>query len=121
MKIQTLIAALLFALGAAALAQTAPAVAPAVVKDPAATPGLDQRQARQEQRINQGIASGQITPKEAARLKAREHRLQAAKLAAKSDGVVTKRERRKLQHMANRNSRAIKRQKHDAQRVPLAG
>ena len=120
MKIQTLIAALLFVVGGGALAQTPP-LAPAVVKDPTATPGVDQRQARQARRINQGIASGQLTPKEAARLKAREHRLQAAKLAAKSDGVVTKRERNTLQHRANHNSHAIKRHKHDTHKAAPAG
>ena len=120
MKMRTLLAALFFTVGAAVLAQTPPAVAPVGGNDPAATPGLDQRQARQDRRINQGLASGQLTPKEARRLKARERRLQAAKLAAKSDGVVTKRERRRLQHLADRNSRAIKRQKHDAQKTAPA-
>ena len=34
----------------------------------AETPGIDQRQANQEQRIDQGIASGQLTQREAGRL-----------------------------------------------------
>jgi hypothetical protein len=33
-----------------------------------ATPGVDKRQANQEARIQQGVQSGQLTPKEAVKL-----------------------------------------------------
>ena len=49
-KLRTLAAATLAFAAAGAFAQAASA--------PAATPGVDQRQANQEQRIDQGIASG---------------------------------------------------------------
>lgn len=81
-----------------------------------ATPNLDKRQANQEKRIEQGVKSGELTKKEAARLEKREAKLEANKQKAKADGVVTKKERAKLQHEANRDSKAIYRQKHDAQK-----
>jgi hypothetical protein len=110
MKIHTLIAALALTAGGAAFAQ-----APAAPKDPLATPGIDQRQANQEKRIDQGIASGTLTSKETARLDKRETKIEADKLAAKADGKVTAAERRKLKREENRASRAIYRQKHDRQ------
>ena len=110
MKIQTLIAAIALTVGGAAFAQ-----APAAPKDPLATPKIDQRQVNQEKRIDQGIASGALTKKEATQLDKRETKIEADKLAAKADGKVTKAERRKLNREQNRASAAIKRQKHDAQ------
>ncbi|MES2191857.1 MAG: hypothetical protein V4454_17180 [Pseudomonadota bacterium] len=110
MKIHTLIAALALTVGGAAFAQT-----PVAPKDPLATPKIDARQARQEKRIDQGIASGALTSKETARLDARETKIESDKLAAKADGKVTGAERRKLRREEDRASRAIYRQKHDAQ------
>lgn len=79
------------------------------------TPRLDKREARQQQRIDQGVASGQLNARETNRLEKREAKLAADEAAAKSDGKVTAAERRKLQREANRDSRAIYKQKHDAQ------
>ena len=112
MKLNTLIAAVALTLGGAAFAQ-----APVAPKDPLATPKIDQRQANQEKRIDQGINSGALTPKETARLNQRETKIEADKLAAKADGKVTRAERRKLKREENRASAAIKRQKHDRQVV----
>ena len=61
----SLLIAVLAAFSLPVLAQTAPA------KDPAATPGIDKRQANQEARIQQGVQSGQLTQREAARLEDR--------------------------------------------------
>lgn len=119
MKIQTLIAALILAAGGTAFAQTNPSPAP-TVKDPAATPGLDKRQAEQQKRIDQGVASGQLNDREAARLRAREAKLEADKQAAKADGKVTAPERKKLHREADRDSKAIHRQKHDRQNTAPA-
>jgi hypothetical protein len=101
MKIQTLMSALLLAASGAAFAQ--------------ATSGIDQRQANQQKRIEQGVASGQLNQREAARLEKREAKLEANKQAARADGKVTPQERKQLQHEANRDSRAIYQQKHDRQ------
>jgi len=79
------------------------------------TPRLDKREARQEQRIEHGVKSGQITPAEAARLEKRGDRLEKREAKAKSDGVVTPGERARLEREADRNSRVIARQAHDRQ------
>lgn len=79
------------------------------------TPRIDQRQANQERRIDQGIASGELTKREAARLDRGQDRVDALENAAKADGVVTRRERRRIHHAQNVESRRIYRQKHDAQ------
>lgn len=70
---------------------------------------------RQQERITQGVASGQLTPAETARVDAQQARIEGAEAKAKSDGVVTAKERTHLTKMQNRASRTIRRQKHDAQ------
>ena len=115
MKLKAVITALSFLVAGAVMAQTPPA------KDPAATPGLDKREVSQQKRIDQGVASGQLNAKETNRLDQREAKLAADEAAAKADGKVTKAERRKLHREANRDSKAIRKQKHDAQTAVPAG
>jgi uncharacterized membrane protein YebE (DUF533 family) len=79
------------------------------------TPRIDAREQRQDARIDQGVASGQLTSKEAARLDARETRIQQMEARAKADGTVTKAERSQIRHAQNNTSKAIYRQKHDGQ------
>ena len=79
------------------------------------TPRLDQREANQAGRIYNGVASGELTRPEARRLTAGQVHLRRVEARAKSDGVVTGRERAHLEHEANQQSRRIYRQKHDAQ------
>lgn len=79
------------------------------------TPRVTKRQVNQQARIDQGVKSGELTRPEAARLEAREAKIQHDKKEAKADGVVTPAERAKLNREENRSSRAINRQKHDAQ------
>ena len=117
MKIQTLLAALALTLSGAAFAQTP---APVVVKDPTATPKIDQRQVNQEKRIEQGVATGALIPKETANLQKREAKIAKHKAVAKSDGKVTRAERSKLKREQNRASAAIKRKKHNRQVVAPA-
>ncbi len=81
------------------------------------TPRIDQRQEKQEQRINQGVASGALTEKEAARLQKEQDRLQKAEDKALADGKVTRKERARLEHRQDRASKHIYRQKHDKQRA----
>jgi hypothetical protein len=107
-------------LGAIALALASLASIPAHAQaaGPAATPGIDQRQANQEKRIDQGIASGELTRREAHRMNRQQNRVDRAEDRAKADGTVTKAERAKLHTMQDRTSRHIYRQKHDAQQRP---
>jgi hypothetical protein len=77
-----------------------------------ATPGITARQRNEQARIRQGVRSGELNRAEAARLKAREADIRQDKREAKADGVVTRQDIRKDERQA---SRAIYRQKHDAQ------
>jgi hypothetical protein len=105
------------AVAAVALALAGTAFAQTTTPNPAATPGIDKRQANQEKRIEQGVKSGELNKKETARLEKREAKLQSDKEKAQADGKVTKKERKQLNHEANRDSKAIYRQKHDAQKA----
>jgi uncharacterized membrane protein YebE (DUF533 family) len=80
------------------------------------TPNIDQRQANQQQRIDQGVKSGQLTGKEAARLEKGQEHVQKVEDKAKADGKVTKKERARIQQAENVQSRHIAKQKHDRQR-----
>jgi hypothetical protein len=109
MKIQNLMAAVLLCTAGASFAQApAPASAPA-------TPRVDQRQAQQQQRIDQGVASGQLAPREAAGLQREQKHIAAQEARAKSDGVVTPRERQRLHQSQNQANRHIKHKKHNRQ------
>jgi hypothetical protein len=99
----------LFLLSAALLIGGATALAQA-------TPGVTKRQVNQQARIQEGVRSGELTGREAARLQARQAKIQHDKRRAKADGVVTPAERARLHAEQNRASRAIHRQKHDAQK-----
>jgi len=79
------------------------------------TPVVTKRQVNQQERIADGVKDGQLTAPETAKLETREANIQADKKEAKSDGVVTSKERKHLKREENRTSRAIYRQKHDAQ------
>jgi hypothetical protein len=82
----------------------------------AGTPVLNDRQAQQEKRIEQGIRSGELTRTETARLAKGQVELQRMENRAKRDGEVTHKERARLHNKANVESRKIHRQKHDTNR-----
>ena len=90
-------------------------VLPALAFAQANTPRVDQRQANQEQRIDQGIASGSLTQREANRLDRGQQRVDNMENRAKADGVVTRGERAHLHQAQDRQSARIYRQKHDRQ------
>lgn len=98
----------------AASAQTNPQ-APFSAAKSAAPLTIDARQANQEKRIEQGLQSGRLTQAEAARLQKGEAQIDNAQMRAKEDGKVTLKERHRLDQMADRESHAIRRQKHDRQ------
>jgi uncharacterized membrane protein YebE (DUF533 family) len=82
-----------------------------------ATPRFDQRQENQDKRIDNGVANGTLTHKEAARMDKQQDRIENMEDRAKADGNVTKREHARLTHAQNKSSRSIYRQKHDRQRA----
>lgn len=90
-------------------------VLPTLAFAQANTPGIDQRQMNQERRIDQGVASGSLTQREANRLERGQMHVDSMENRAKADGVVTARERARIQQAQNVESGRIYRQKHDAQ------
>lgn len=106
--IKTFIAAAALALASMSSFAQAPAASPA-------TPGVDQRQANQEKRIDKGVASGELTKREARRLEKQQAHINKAEDKAKADGVVTAAERKRLHNKQNKASANIYRQKHDRQ------
>lgn len=92
-----------FILALPALAQTA------------STPRIDQRQANQQQRIDQGMRSGALTEQEAARMEKGQAHVQKMETKAVADGRVTAKERARIEHAQDVQSRRIYRQKHDRQ------
>ncbi|MBV1907928.1 MAG: hypothetical protein KUG78_01320 [Kangiellaceae bacterium] len=79
----------------------------------AATPVLDDRQQDQTQRIINGVKSGELTKLETRRMVKGQRQLNKMERKAKSDGVVTKKERAKLQRKVHKESAKIARNKHD--------
>ncbi len=77
------------------------------------TPRVDRRQAHQRTRIVQGVRSGELTPREARRLRAGQAHVGRMERRAKSDGVVTQRERVRMERAQDRQSRRIARLKHN--------
>lgn len=75
----------------------------------------EKREARQQQRIGQGVASGQLNKREAARLQRGETHIDKMEAHAAADGKVTAKEKARINHAQNVESRRIHRQKHDAQ------
>jgi len=86
---------------------------------PVAAQGVDQREARQAQRIHQGVASGALTRGEAGRLEHREMRLHRteARMRWRSGGYLNHYQKRRLARMENHDSRAIYRLKHNGNRI----
>ncbi|MFZ1547155.1 MAG: hypothetical protein WAT12_08645 [Candidatus Nitrotoga sp.] len=78
------------------------------------TPKIDKREAKQEQRIDQGIRSGALTPKEEARLDAGQAKVEKMEEKAKADGTVTKHERKRIRHEQNVQDKKIHDMKHNA-------
>jgi hypothetical protein len=81
----------------------------------AETPRIDARQANQEQRIDQGVASGELNQREANRLERQQNIIDKAENKAKADGVVTAKERKALTRAQKNANKRIHRQKNDAQ------
>jgi len=86
---------------------------------PTDDPRIQQREVNQENRIQQGIQSGQVTPREAGRLEAQQARIKQDEARMKADGKLTKAERRKLTREQNRASKNIYRKKHNDRAVAV--
>ena len=76
-------------------------------------PGVNKRQCHQHSRIAEGVKSGELTHSEAKSLRAEQRAIHVEEAEFKSDGVLTRGERRELHRDLNESSRDIRRQKHD--------
>jgi hypothetical protein len=78
---------------------------------------VGQRQRNQQERIAQGVKSGQLNARETARLEGREAHInkEIHNDRAANGGHLTPAEKAEVNRQENRTSRAIYRQKHDAQ------
>jgi hypothetical protein len=104
---RSLFVASLLALSGSAFAQATP--------QQAFEQRVDNRQARQEQRIDNGIQSGALTAPEARRLGREQARIERAETRAEADGKITRREAVSLERRQDHASRHIARAKHDRQ------
>jgi hypothetical protein len=78
--------------------------------------GVNERQRNQQQRIRQGVRSGELTGVEAARIQRRESQIRLNEARARrSGGEFTPEERARIQGQLDRSSQKIYQQKHDAQ------
>jgi len=77
--------------------------------------GTIQRDVNQQNRIEQGLQSGQLNTKEAARLEKEETRVERDQSRAMRDGKLSPAEKARLSREQNQVSRDIYREKHDAQ------
>ena len=105
---------------AAALAVT-PAIlfaqAPAATPTPAPKPAtIGQRKVDQQDRIAQGVKSGQLTAGETARLEHQESGInkEESGMRAEDNGKLTKQDKKTLHTQQNQESRRIYRDKHNA-------
>lgn len=77
---------------------------------------IHQRFVNQQERIANGVATGQLTPRETARIERQEAALNTEVRYFKADGNLSPRERAIVNSQQNRLSREIYRQKHDRNR-----
>ena len=72
------------------------------------------REKHQDKRIERGVAQGDLSQREAKRLKLEQRAIDHRQRKAKADGVVTPQEQARLDRMQDRASKDIARQRHDA-------
>ena len=101
------------------LAKLAIAAATAAVFAPGAfaqgTGEITQRDINQQQRIEQGLQSGQLTTREASKLEGEEARIDKMESKALKDGKLSPQEAARINRAQDQASRDIYREKHDAQ------
>ena len=77
------------------------------------TTKIDQRETNQQTRVQNGVATGALSNREAVRMEAGQAKVAKMEDAAKADGKVTRAERKAINRQQNKQSRRIHRQKHD--------
>jgi hypothetical protein len=79
------------------------------------TPEMVQRNINQQERIQQGLQSGQLSTQEAARLERGQAHVERLESRALRDGKLTPAERARIDHAQDAQSARIYQEKHDAQ------
>jgi len=81
---------------------------------------IRQREERQQQRIAQGVGSGQLTPRETAHLENREAAInrEVRHDRQQNGGNLTNKEKARIDRQQNHVSRQIYRDKHNARQMP---
>lgn len=79
-------------------------------------PGVNARQHHQQQRMKQGVRSGELTRGETRHLANEQRHIRAEERRYKADGKLTRVERGDLNHDLNQVSRHIYNEKHDAEK-----
>ncbi len=74
---------------------------------------VDRRQGHQSHRVHDGMKSGDLTNGEAARLRESKRVIRRTEKRVESDGVVTDKEKARLENMQDARSRQINRLKHN--------
>jgi hypothetical protein len=94
--------------------------APAMMVAQTPTPGrndhnINQRKNDQQQRIGNGVRSGQLTPGETGHLERQERGINREErgMRAQDNGHLTAQDRRTIHHQQNQESRRIYRDKHN--------
>ena len=79
-------------------------------------PSIADRQENQRDRIREGVDEGDLTRREAARLRERSRDIAEERRDARADdGRIDSRERRHIQHDQDRLGKQIRRERHDEQ------
>ncbi|MEO8145894.1 MAG: hypothetical protein ABI654_16925 [Betaproteobacteria bacterium] len=78
------------------------------------TPQIDQRQENQARRIEQGVRSGKLTPRETARLDRGQARIRQMEQQALADGRISRRERVAIDREQDKQNQLIARLSHNA-------
>ncbi len=81
-------------------------------------PGVNHRQDNQHDRISQGVKSGQLTKEEAKSVASTQKEIRQEEAQYKSDGILTKDERKDLQQDLHAASKDIYEEKHDSETRP---
>lgn len=76
---------------------------------------LRERNHNQQERIEQGVKSGELTRRETLRLEKEEARIRTDEDLAKADGKITAEERERLNKELDKASHNIYEEKHDAE------
>lgn len=79
------------------------------------TPRADKRQKQQKERIKEGVKEGELNKKEAKVLIKEQRKIKRIEARAKKDGVVTPKEKAKIEKAQDKASKNITRKKNNNQ------